>query len=148
MIIGVVSFYFVVSDINTIISNSVAKGIKVSSCMVKLEKIKELYPVSQKVYSQAKKSLFGKQPLDLARDRRRFLDHFPKSFQNDLKFHIYSKQFKDFPWVPQLGLSVLGMLGDAVREVDFEESKRDQTPKCTSRTTLPRTSSFCSKGSC
>jgi hypothetical protein len=124
MIIGVTAFYFVVSDINTIISNSVAKEIQVSACMTKLDKIKKMYPISSDMYKAAKLSLFNKNGKQLI-NTKGFLEHFPRSFGNELKFHMYSKKFELFKWTRDLPPIFLGRLGDVIREVELEESKSD-----------------------
>lgn len=124
MIIGVIVFYFVVSDINTIISNSVAKEIQVSACMTKLEKIKKKYPISSNMYKAAKLSLFNKNLNNLV-NTKGFLGHFPRSFENELKYHMYSKKFELFNWTQNVPSNFLGRLGDEIREVELEESKAD-----------------------
>jgi hypothetical protein len=123
MIIGVTSFYFVISDINTIISNSVEKGMKFSFCMAKLEKIQKKYLLSNSVYKKARMSIFNSKPSTDASWKKWFLDQFPMYLQNELKYHIYSKMFSCFEWTSKLTSKTLNLLGDSIREVEFEESK-------------------------
>lgn len=143
MIIGVISFYFVISDINTIISNSVAKGMKLSSRLTKLEKIRQQYILSPQLCQKARVSIFQPRAFSEESSQDWFLAQFPKSLQNQLKFHIYSKLFSFFDWTLSLSPTTLSLLGDVVHQVQFEESGADQTLPCTSRTTLPRTSTSC-----
>lgn len=134
MIIGVIAFYFVVGDINTIISNSVVKGIQVSACMTKLEKIKKKYPISEKMYNDAKIALFNKSSKGL-NNVKTFLEHFPRSYQNKLKFHMYSKMFEHFKWLHNLSPNFLSRLGDDTREINLEEGMYYKAPLCISKIT-------------
>jgi hypothetical protein len=128
MIIGVTAFYFVISDINTIISNSVEKRMKFSNCMTKLAKIQEKYTLSSTVLQKARKSIIDSKPCSKMSWQKWFLDQFPMSLQNDLKYHIYSKMFSYFEWSNRLSIKTLNLLGDSVREVEFDESKAHKIP--------------------
>ena len=90
--------------------------------MTKLEKIQKKYMLSSGVYQKARMSIFKSKHSTHASWRKWFLDQFPMYLQNELKYHIYSKMFSFFDWNNQLTFNTLNLLGDAVKEVDFEES--------------------------
>lgn len=117
MIMGVIGFYFVLSDINSIISSTLQSEYNFSSRVTMLEKIQEKYKMDYKVYIQAKRTLFEEERETRVFNIQPFVERFPKFLQLELKYSIYSRDFKNFGVFNYVDPLILAYLGDAVTRV-------------------------------
>lgn len=116
-------FYFVLSNINAVVSNAIQKDIVFSSKLSMLEKIQTKYILTEGVYKDAKISLyedeFKVQPLDLDS----FFCKFPSSIREDLKYNVNFKKLSMFPLLQDLDRSIMNTLGDCLTESMVGPSK-------------------------
>jgi hypothetical protein len=80
-----------------------------------LEKIQEKYEMKQQVYLNAKRTLFNEEKESQIFHPEPFIENFPKFLQLELKYSIYSKEFKEFPFTKYLDPLILNHLGDAMK---------------------------------
>ena len=117
IIIGVIGFYFVVSNINSIISNSIKKNKNFSICMTKLEKLKKKYNIDEKIYKLAKRALikedFKKEVFDFVP----MMISFPKSLKKKLKYDMYINMFGGFRFLKDLPMETVISIGNKMKEV-------------------------------
>ena len=121
MVIGVVGFYFLLSDINSIISNTVKKEILFSSKLAMLEKVHISYNLADKTYKEAKLSLYkqvDKENFDLDG----FYSQFPIFIREELKFHVYSIMLKPFLIFQKLKMDQINRIGDSLQIETFDKS--------------------------
>jgi hypothetical protein len=123
MISGVMGFYFVLSDINAVVSNAIRKDIEFSAKLSMLEKIQAKYTLTQGVYKDAKISLYEDEFKVIVLDLEPFFKKFPSSIREDLKYNVNSKKLKMFPLFWDLDRSIMNTLGDCLTETVIEPSK-------------------------
>ena len=123
MLIGVVDFYFVLSNINSIISSTIKKDIEFAAKQTMLEKIQKKYMMDPKIYKNAKISLYEEEYRRDTFDLSPFFEKFPKSLREDLKFHVYSKLLFNFPFFRNLESEIINTIGDYLKESTFNKSK-------------------------
>jgi len=141
MVVGVVGFYFLLSDINAVISEALNKEARFSAKLSMLEKVNIRYKLSPDTYKEARASLFrlaDRTKLDLLF----FYGCFPTHIREELKHAQYSAELAQFPLFRKLKPEQLNRIGDALQLEVFEESRLDQTSSSSKRTS-PRTRSIC-----
>lgn len=141
MTVGVMGFYFVLSDINAVVSNAIRKDIEFSARLSMLEKIQIKYQLKQDIYKNAKMCLYEDEFKTVELDYDFFYSKFPISLREDLKFHVNSQKLANFALFKDLDRKVMNRLCDCLKEIEFEPSKPHQTKSFTTRTTPPKTSS-------
>lgn len=123
MIIGVIGFYYVVSNINSIISSSIRINMAFSSKIMLLDKLNKKYKLDPVFFKMVRRSLIQE---DYKRDISNFkpmFQKFPKYLRRDLKYEMYKKVFGKFKILLGLGKKVLNTIGDHVKNLHFQESK-------------------------
>ena len=123
MMIGVMGFYFVLSDINAVVSDTVRKDIEFSARLSMLEKIQNKYKLTDDVYKQAKMSLYEDEFRIVNLDLKVFLPRLPSFLREDLKFQVNSVKLKEFVIFKNLDRPVLNQLGKCMVETTFEASR-------------------------
>lgn len=146
MTVGVMGFYFVLSDINAVVSNAIRKDIEFSARLSMLEKIQIKYQLQPQIYKNAKMSLYEDEFRVDTLDFDFFYSKFPISLREDLKFHVNSQKLSQFCIFKDLDRKIMNRLSECLQEMEFEPSKPDQTKSFTTRTTRPRTSSSSARG--
>lgn len=124
MLLGVVSFTFVVSNINSIISQNKKKVKMNSKNLIHLEKIQKKYHISEELVSMAKKEING---TTYAQNQESFMEmiaKFPKGLQNDLHVNMYRKKLESINMFKNLPPEVTIMLGHALTSIIFMPSTR------------------------
>jgi hypothetical protein len=124
MLIGVVDFYFVLSNINSIISSTLKMDIEFASKLSMLEKIQKKYTLLPKTYKNAKVCLYEEEYRRDSFDLIPFFEKFPKSLRGDLKFHVYSKLLHNFPFFENLASEIINSIGDCLKESSFKKSRQ------------------------
>jgi hypothetical protein len=119
---GVMGFYFVLSDINAVVSNAIRKDIEFSQRLSMLEKIQTKYQLTEEVYKDAKISLYEDEFRVQKLDLQPFFLRFPSSIREDLKFHVNSDKLKMFPIFSDLDRSDMNNLSDCFAEIIIESS--------------------------
>lgn len=140
MIIGVIGFYFVVSNINSIISNTIKINMNFTAKISLLDKLQAKYKLNQRFYRMIRKSLIKE---DYKRDVESFkpmFRKFPKYLRRELKYQMYLKVFGNFKILLKLDKNVLNKIGDCSAKLHFQKSGPDQIKPFTRRTTPPRRS--------
>lgn len=140
MIIGVIGFYFVVSNINSIISNTIKINMSFTSKISLLNKLKNKYNLDIRFYKMIRSSLIKE---DYKRDVENFkpmFQKFPEYLRKELKYQMYLKVFGNFKVLLKLDKNVLNKIGDCSIKLQFQESGTDQTKSFTRRTTRPKRS--------
>ena len=141
MIIGVMGFYFVLSNINSVVSSTVRMDIEFAARLSMLEKIKKKYQLSLPVYKETKRSLFEDEFKSMDFNLNNFFKKFPISLREDLKYHLNVKKLAQFNLFYGLDRSTLNTLGDSLKLLRFEPSKSFNTKTLSymSMITPPRT---------
>lgn len=122
MLILVVDFYFVLSNINSIISSTIKKDIEFAAKLSMLEKIEKKYALLPQTYKVAKMSLYEEEYRRDSFDLIPFFGKFPKSLRTDLKYHVYSKLLSSFPFFQNLESEIINSIGDCLKECTFDRS--------------------------
>jgi hypothetical protein len=122
MMFGVMGFYFVLSDINAVVSDTVRKDIEFSARLSMLEKIQVKYKLKDEVYKEAKMSLFEDEFRVVNLDLGLFFSKLPSFLREDLKFKVNSLKLKPFPIFKNVERSILNSLGNCLTETTFEPS--------------------------
>ena len=120
MIIGVVGFYFLLSDINSIISNTIHKEIQFSARLAMLERVNNSYKLTEKTYKEAKQSLFEVEKR-VKFDLEVFYNQFPVILKEKLKYHVYSSMLNRFPIFHKLKPEQINHIGDSLQSETFEK---------------------------
>ena len=123
IIIGVIGFYFVVSNINSIISNSIKKNKNFTICMTKLEKLKKKYDIDEKIYKLAKRALIKEDFKKEVFDFIPMMVSFPKSLKKKLKYDMYINMFGGFRFLKDLPMETVISIGNKMKEVVYQKSK-------------------------
>lgn len=124
MVIGVVGFYFVVSDINTIITNSILKNSKLTKKYTLLLKIQEQYEIDKYYIEKAQKALLKKKEIEKDfLEWKDFINYFPEIYSKYLKYEIYISKFKNFKNISKMKKRELNILGDKITEIHISSSK-------------------------
>jgi hypothetical protein len=121
MFVGVVGFYFLLSDINAIISEAVNKEMQFSSKLSMLEKVNESYKLSQETYKEAKISLYQLADSSCV-DLPFFYRQFPLKIREELKYAVYNDMLVQFPLFHKLKMEQINRIGDALKFQVFEKS--------------------------
>lgn len=119
IIMGVIGFYFVLSDINSVISTALKEDMNFSSRVTMLEKIQEKYQMNNKVYFKAKRTLFQEENQKGDIELRPFFQQFPRSLRQDLKYSVYSKNFELFAFTKYTEPLILNEIGDCMKRQTF-----------------------------
>jgi hypothetical protein len=122
MIVGVVGFYFLLSDINSIISNTIKKEIQFSAKLSMLEKVNENYQLTEETYKEAKQSLFELSENDKF-NLDSFYDQFPLVLKEKLKYRVYSNMLEQFSIFHKLKPEQINTIGDSLQNETFEKGK-------------------------
>lgn len=122
MVVGVIAFYFVLSDINSIISSGIKYDMDFSLRVTMLEKIQEKYRMRTCVYRQAKKTIFSEEEQQQTLDLPPFFRQFPRSLRQSLKFSAYSRDFAKSYFGKYVDPLIVNCLGDAARVVHIPAS--------------------------
>jgi hypothetical protein len=139
MIIGVIGFYFVVSNINSIISNSIKRNMNFTSKITLLSNLRDKYKLKPKFYKMVRESLINEDYKEDITNFTPMLNKFPRYLQRELKYNMYLKIFGNFNLLRRLEKNILNAIGDKVKQVHFQESKHNKTKLSTKETTLPKT---------
>ena len=122
MIIGVIGFYFVVSNINSIISSSIRINMAFTAKITQLSKLNKKYKLDPELFKMVRSSLINE---DYKRDISNFkpmFKKFPKYLRKELKYEMYKKVFGNFRILLGLQKKVLNSIGDHVTPLNFQES--------------------------
>jgi hypothetical protein len=122
MMFGVMGFYFVLSDINAVVSDTVRKDIEFSARLSMLEKVQKKYDLTYDVYKEAKMSLYEDEFKTPTLDLKSFYSKFPTFLRVDLKFRVNSIKLKNFPIFKNLDRSIVNILGQCLVETVIEPS--------------------------
>lgn len=125
MCVGVVGFYFLLSDINSIISSTVGKEMQFSTKLDMLEKVNTSYQLTQATYREARQSLYRLSDRDEF-DLKTFYSHFPFHLREDLKYHVYSRMLSQFPLFHKLDADQINRISDALQIETFEKCRRSR----------------------
>ena len=139
MTVGVMGFYFVLSDIHAVVSNAIRKDIEFSSRLSMLEKIQIKYKLNPGVYKKAKMSLYMDEFKVATLDYDFLFSKFPTSLRQDLKFHVNSQKLRPFPLFKNLERKSMNILADALMEMEFDASKHNQIKSFITKTIQQRT---------
>ena len=123
MLAGVMGFYFVLSNINAVVSSTVRKDIEFAARLSMLEKIKKKYHVSEPLYKEAKISLYEDEFKVMDLNLQPFFSKFPISLREDLKYHLNVKKLNSFRVFRSLDRSILNSIGEKLKEISYEPSK-------------------------
>lgn len=132
-------FYFVLSNINAVVSSTIRKDVEFAARLSMLEKVKKKYGLVEKTYKGAKVSLYESERTDLDFDLQPFFRRFPSSLREDLKFHLNVRKLGSFDIFRNLERSVINTLGDCLKELRVPPSRPNQIRPCTLKTTPPKT---------
>lgn len=121
MFVGVVGFYFLLSDINSIISSTVLKEMQFSTKLDMLETVNKNYQLHRATYREARESLYRLSEQDEF-DLKTFYSHFPFHLKEDLKFHVYSQMLSQFPLFHKLDADQINRICDSLQLETFEQS--------------------------
>lgn len=122
MIIGVIGFYFVVSNINSIISNTIKKNKNFTICMTKLEKLKKKYKIGDEIYRLAKRAIIKEEHKHEILNYIPLIKTFPKSLKKKLKYEMYINILGGFRFLKDLGMPAVISIGNKIKEVNYEKS--------------------------
>ena len=115
-------FYFVLSDINAVVSDTVRKDIEFSARLSMLEKIQKKYLLTPQVYKMAKMSLFEDGFKTVNLNLKMFYTRYPSFLREDLKFRVNSIKLKQFTMFKNLDRSIVNSIGESMVETTFEPS--------------------------
>lgn len=127
MIIGVIGFYFVVSNINSIISNSIKMNMKFTSKITLLTQLRDKYKLKPRFFKMVRESLIKEDYKEDIQNFQSMFLKFPKYLRRELKYKMYLKVFGNFSLLRRLEKNILNAIGDKVKQVHFHESRPDQT---------------------
>jgi hypothetical protein len=122
MIIGVIGFYFVVSNINSIISNSIKNNMNFTAKITQLDKIRTRYKLNPNFFKMVRQSLIKKDYIQDIDNFKPMFNKFPNYLREELKYKMYLKMFGNFRILLRLEKHVLNKIGDCVKKVHFHES--------------------------
>ena len=128
MISGVMGFYFVLSNINTVVSSTVRKDIEFAARLSMLEKIKKKYSISAKLYKEAKVSLYEDEYKPIEVNLKPFFIKFHITLRENLKYFMNLKKLNSFRMFDNLDRSIVNSLGKCIKSVKYEPSK-DSLPR-------------------
>lgn len=122
MIIGVIGFYFVVSNINSIISNSIKKQSLISLKKSFLYKINEKKKFKPKILEMISKQIDDYNEFHEWKEVKKFLNVFPKVYKRDLKYAFYKNLLRDFQFLKSFNKKIINSVGDCMTELSFYKS--------------------------
>lgn len=122
IIIGVIAFYFVLSDINSIISSGIRYDVQFSMRITMLEKIQEKYHMQKSIYLEARRALFNEELHQDKLDLQPFFSHFPRSLRKTLKYSAYSRNFRKCYFSRYVDPLIINCIGDAAKSVKISAS--------------------------
>jgi hypothetical protein len=123
MLTGVMGFYFVLSNINAVVSSTVRKDIEFAARLSMLEQIKKKYVLNEKVYKEAKISLYEDEFKPIQVNLTPFFSKFPISLRENLKYHMNIKKLRFFKMFEGLDRKVINSLGKHIKTIKFQASK-------------------------
>jgi hypothetical protein len=126
ILIGVVGFYFVISSINSVISERLHKNATFTNHINSLMKLKKKKGISEELYRVAISSIFRK---DYKRNINNFndmLNKFPKSLKKELKYKMNIHIFKNFKFVQKLSKKIVNTLGKHIKKIHIKKGNINQ----------------------
>jgi hypothetical protein len=124
MIIGVIGFYFIISAINSYISESIKNKSDLSLNISKLYELKKEYQLSENSFQIVQNSLFQN---DVVKDKWNFtemLNQFPKSLKEELKYKMHMSLLDNFEFIKDLKWKLVIELGESFKIIKYKESNK------------------------
>ena len=123
MISGVLIFYILIGNMNSMISVSIRKELAINKNITRLDKIGKLYSFE--------KNFLKSIHVELLADRRRLgkedffkvFRQLPSILRKELKFHMYINDIGYFPLFTQVNLDTICQLGDCLTKSRFLAGK-------------------------
>lgn len=122
MIVGVIFFTFVVSNINSIISQNNKKHIYQEKNLLYLDKANREYEFSESIMSLAKNSLKKNNGIPVLEKVEDLLRVFPKNLKKKLQLCIYRKKLRKIKFFMGLHSDILIALGQSLYTVIYSKS--------------------------
>ena len=122
MLLGVVSFTFVVSNINSIISQNKKKVKLKSKNLICLENIQRDHKLSDHMISMIKKEIKRTQDIVSLEQFKEMILKFPKKMQDELFLGMFHKSLTSINMFKSLPNEVLILLGKSLKSVIYMPS--------------------------
>jgi hypothetical protein len=122
MILGVISFTFVVSNINTILSQSNKKNKKKGKCLIYLEQIRKKYNLSKEAVNMVKNEVVKGIKDFSPEDVDKIPKYFPPKIKTELYLSMYKDKLKKIKIFKPLSDDVLITLGHAITPIIYTPS--------------------------
>lgn len=120
MIIGVIGFYFVISNINSITSNSINQQRLISLQKSFLYKIHEEKKLKPQIFKIINKQIENAHDFKKRRTVTEFLNIFPKVLKRELKYTFYKNYlFGNFQFLKNFEKKIINSIGDHMIQVNF-----------------------------
>lgn len=125
MIIGVISFTFVVSNINSILSQNNKKASEQSKNIIFLEKMKVKHGLSVELIEMAKNEIRNRNNQNKSLDFSEMINNYPANLKNELYFSMYSLKLKKIKFFKDLPPEVVAVLGQALTPIVYTKGHKN-----------------------
>lgn len=117
MFCGVMGFYFVLSNINAVLSSAIREDVQFAARLSMLERLHKKYTLDAPTYKRAKMSLYEQETNSARVNLEPFLSNFPSLLRGHLKFHWNAHKLSQFGLFSGLGRALVKTLGNTFQEL-------------------------------
>lgn len=122
MILGVISFTFVVSNINSIISQNRKKFVQQEKNLIFLDKMKSKYNLSNELITMARKEVKSRSKFQKIESISDFLRIYPKNLKNELQLCMYRNNLSEINFFSGLPDEIIISIGQALKPIMYTPS--------------------------
>ena len=123
MIFGVISFTFVVSNINSILSQTYRAERERSKNLIILESIKEKYDFSPELIEVVKMQINKPVPTISSDNFQPTIKIFPTGIKNELLYSMYKDSLNQITFFKDLPPEIINVLGQALTPIVYTAGK-------------------------
>ena len=122
MIMGVISFTFVVSNINSIISQQKKKQAHQQKNLMYLNRIHEKHGLSKELIKTTKNIIFKNIQVCRIENVDDFFKVYPKSIKTELQLSMYKENMSQIEFFQDLPDEIMITIGRALKPISFTPS--------------------------
>lgn len=120
MLFGVISFTFVVSNINSILSEQYQKRSELEKNIIFLDKLQKKYTFSEELFNVSKKQIKMKMKSNtIIDDMEAFLKIFPKKLRNELEISMYGEDLNKIKIFKELTEETIISIGRKLHKIIY-----------------------------